>query len=92
MEEIKTKVDDIVEFVQTRKKTTFGEVSRKVGIDRDRLEHIANVLQENGIIQVRYGLISTYLYIEKGNSETLYGIVPSITFFKLSKRRKKTKK
>jgi len=92
MEEIKTKVDDIVEFVQTRKKTTFGEVSRKVGIDRDRLEHIANVLQENGIIQVRYGLVGAYLYIEEGHGETLYGIIPSITFFKLTKKRRKTKK
>ena len=62
MEEIRTRIDDVFEFIQERGKTTTREVSRGVRVDGDELDKFLYVLQKNGLIDVKYGLINTYIY------------------------------
>jgi len=71
MKEIKTRIDDVFEFVTTRKKTTLRELSREFNLKREDLEKYTNVLSEYDLIKVKYGLFNTYLYTEEDNAVQL---------------------
>lgn len=69
MREIKTRIDDVFEFIQERGKTTAKEVSKEVGVDNKELETFVHVLKKNGLIRVRYALVNTYLYSQHYTGE-----------------------
>jgi hypothetical protein len=61
MDEIKTKIDHVFEFIQRKGKTTPKEVSREIKLNSDELDKYLEVLRKSGLIKVHYKLFNTYL-------------------------------
>lgn len=68
MDEIKTKIDDVFDFIQKRRKTTSREVSKELKISGDDLDTYVYVLRRYGVIEVKYGWFDTQLYINEDNA------------------------
>jgi hypothetical protein len=67
MDEIKTRIDQVHDFITARRKTTFRELLRESKLNRDELDKYVHVLCKYGLIKAKYGWFDTYLYIEKDN-------------------------
>ena len=65
MDEIKTKIDLVFDFVQTKRKTTLRELSREVRVNADELDKYVNLLRKYGLIKVEYQWFNTFLYAEE---------------------------
>jgi len=65
MDEIKTKIDLVFEFVRSRKRASRREISRAVRLSGDEVDEYIYVLRKYGLIKVRYGWFDTYLYTEE---------------------------
>ncbi len=65
MDEIKTKIDDVFDFIQKKGKTTSREVSKEVKISKDDLDTYVYILRRYGMIEVKYGWFDTHLYINE---------------------------
>jgi len=63
MEEIRTKIDDVLDFIEDRRVTTVKEVSSQVGVDRDRLDFFIEILENNRLIEVKYVIMGPLLYV-----------------------------
>ncbi|QLJ53142.1 MAG: hypothetical protein Sv326_0967 [Candidatus Fermentimicrarchaeum limneticum] len=63
MEEIRTKIDDVLDFIEDRRVTTAGEVSSQVGVDRDMLDVFIEILKNNRLIEVKYVIMGPLLYV-----------------------------
>lgn len=55
--EMRTVIDRVVEFIKERKRTTVGEVAEALALERDSVEKLADILEESGLIAVRYSLL-----------------------------------
>ena len=65
MEEIRTRIDVVFDFVASKRRTTFRELSREFKLKREDLERYTSVLSKYGLIKVKYGWFDTYLYTEE---------------------------
>jgi transcription initiation factor IIE alpha subunit len=68
MDEIKTKIDDVFDFIQKKGKTTSKEVRNGLKISGDDLDTYLYVLRRYGMIEVKYDWFETYLYINEDNA------------------------
>ena len=67
MEEIKTRIDHVHDFIAARNKTTYRELSREFSLNREELDKYVHVLCKYGLVKAKYGWFNTYLYKENGN-------------------------
>jgi len=74
MNEIRTRIDEVLDFIQERGTTTKKEVSRELCLDTDELDKFISLLQKNHLIEVRCGLVNTYLCIGEQTVATSYWI------------------
>jgi len=68
MREIKTRIDDVLEFIQDRKATTFNEVSVETGLDKHTVEKFVDLLSTSGLVKVKYNLLGPRIYIGEETS------------------------
>ena len=55
--EMKTIIDKMLEFVQEHGKTTVAEVADVFAMDQVQVEKLASILEESGLITMRYALL-----------------------------------
>jgi len=55
--EMRTVIDRVVDFIRERRRATVGEVAEALAIDRESVEKLADILEESGLIAVRYSLL-----------------------------------
>ncbi|MEM4389363.1 MAG: hypothetical protein QXG98_01735 [Candidatus Micrarchaeia archaeon] len=55
--EMRTVIDRIVEFIKEKKRATVAEVADALALERDDVEKLADILEESGLITVRYSLL-----------------------------------
>ena len=72
MNEIRTRIDEVLDFIQERGTTTKKEVSRELCLDADELDKFITLLHKNHMIEVRYGLANTYLCVGEQAIATSY--------------------
>ncbi|QLJ52417.1 MAG: hypothetical protein Sv326_0242 [Candidatus Fermentimicrarchaeum limneticum] len=65
MDEIRTRIDDVFDFIQKKGKTTSREVHKGVKISGDEVDKYVYVLRKYGLIKVSYGWFDTHLYINE---------------------------
>jgi len=65
MDEIRTRIDDVFDFIQKKGKTTSREVRKGVRISGDDVDKYVYVLRKYGLIKVSYGWFDTHLYINE---------------------------
>jgi hypothetical protein len=63
MDKIRTRIDDVFDFIQEKGVTTKKEVSKELCLNSDELEKFVSVLQQHHLIDVRYSLMNTYLSV-----------------------------
>lgn len=73
MEEIKTKIDEIFDFIQRRGSTTPNEVSKEFRMGPDELDKYVHVLSKSGLIKVHYSWLTTHFSVEESDSVPLAG-------------------
>jgi predicted DNA-binding transcriptional regulator len=64
MDEIKTKIDNVLEFIQKKETTTKKEVSKEFKMNSDELDKYIQILHKSGMIKVRYNWLNTYISAE----------------------------
>ncbi|VVB65726.1 Uncharacterised protein [Candidatus Gugararchaeum adminiculabundum] len=54
----RTLVDDMVEFIQAKKKVTVEEICKSLFIERAQAEKVLELLEKNGFVKMRYSVIN----------------------------------
>ncbi|MEM3030482.1 MAG: hypothetical protein QXH27_01995 [Candidatus Micrarchaeia archaeon] len=55
--EMRTVIDRVVEFIKEKKRATVAEVAEALALERDDVEKLADILEESGLVSVRYSLL-----------------------------------
>lgn len=63
MRQIRTRIDDVFEFIQERKTTNLNEVSMQTGLNKDKVEEFVDLLKTSGLVKVKYNLLGPRIYI-----------------------------
>ncbi|NIA03730.1 MAG: hypothetical protein GWP09_00075 [Nitrospiraceae bacterium] len=58
---IETGVDKLVELIKKKKKITIKEAAKEISVSEDVIKEWAEFLEEEGIIEIKYNLVSSYL-------------------------------
>jgi hypothetical protein len=57
--EMSTVIDRMLDFIQRKGRTTITEVSVSLALNPSQVEHLAAILEESGMIKVKYALIDS---------------------------------
>ncbi len=57
--EMSTVIDRVLDFIQRKGRTTITEVSVSLALNPAQVEHLAAILEESGMIKVKYALIDS---------------------------------
>ncbi len=57
--EMSTVIDRVLDFIQRKGRTTITEVAVSLAISPAQVEHLASILEESGMISVKYALIDS---------------------------------
>ena len=55
--EMRTIIDRVVDRIKEKKKVTVDELSESLALDRGQVEKLADILEESGLITVKYSLL-----------------------------------
>jgi hypothetical protein len=68
-EKVETTIDKLVDFVQKKGKVSMQEAAKTLALEVNQLEELADVLQEGGLIEVKYGITGAFLISKRINKE-----------------------
>ncbi len=57
--EMSTVIDRVLDFIQRKGRTTITEVAISLALSPSQVEHLASILEESGMIKVKYALIDS---------------------------------
>lgn len=57
--EMSTVIDRVLDFIQRKGRTTITEVAVSLALNPSQVEHLATILEESGMIKVKYALIDS---------------------------------
>jgi len=57
--EMSTVIDRVLDFIQRKGRTTITEVAISLALNPSQVEHLATILEESGMIKVKYALIDS---------------------------------
>ncbi len=57
--EMSTVIDRVLDFIQRKGRTTITEVSVSLALNPGQVEHLVSILEESGMIKVKYALIDS---------------------------------
>jgi Mn-dependent DtxR family transcriptional regulator len=57
--EMSTVIDRVLDFIQRKGRTTITEVAVSLAVQPSQVEHLASILEESGMIKVKYALIDS---------------------------------
>ncbi len=56
--QLRTVIDRTVDFVREKKHTTVEEISRELAIETHQVEQLADILEESGLVTIKYSLLN----------------------------------
>ena len=68
-ERVETTIDRLVDFVQKKGKVSMKEAAKSLALEISQVEELADVLQESGLIEVKYGITGVSLLSKKISRE-----------------------
>lgn len=69
VERLDTIIDRLVEYVQSSGKVTLTDASHVVGLNKNEVEELADLLAKSGLIELQYGLSEIILVAKKPGSD-----------------------
>ncbi|MEW6328620.1 MAG: hypothetical protein AB1468_00735, partial [Candidatus Micrarchaeota archaeon] len=71
-ENIETIIDRVVEYVKSKERANIRDVAKALALKPEQIERLLNVLEESGLVSVRYGITgSAELVAKKSISERI---------------------